>query len=57
MVLTRTMKIIKPCNFMRVPSPHGLSEARRGSAMLKNMHIDTDMPRGRPVGGTGGHRK
>jgi len=52
-VHTQTMKIIKPGNFMRAPSPHGLSEARRGSAGFPNMLTGTDPPRGRPVGGGG----
>jgi len=51
------MKIIKPCNFMWAPSPLGLSEARRGSAVFINMLTGTDPPRGRPVGGEGVHRK
>ena len=42
---------------MRAPSPLGLSEARPGSAVFTNMLIDTDPPRGRPVGGGGVHRK
>ena len=33
---------------MRAPSPLGLSEARRGSAVFTNMLIDTDPPRGHP---------
>jgi len=51
------MKIIKPCNFYEGSPPQGLSEARRGSAVFANMLIDTDPPRGRPVGGGGVHRK
>ncbi len=51
------MKIIKPYDFMRAPSPLGLSEARRGSAVFTSMLIDTDPPRGRPVGGGGVHHK
>jgi hypothetical protein len=47
------MKIIKPYNVMRAPSPLGLSEARRGSAVFTNMLIDTDPLRGRPVGESG----
>ena len=54
MVLTQTMKIIKPCNFIDGSPPQGLSEARRGSAMFTNMLSDTDPPWGRPVGGRGG---
>ena len=42
---------------MRAHSPHGLSEARRGGTVFTNMLIDTDPPRGRPVGGGGVHRK
>jgi len=52
-VRTRTMKINKPCNFMKAPSPHGLSEARRGSAVFTNMLTDTDPPRGAPSGAAG----
>ena len=51
------LKTIKPCNFMRAPSPLGFSEARRGNAVFTNMLIDTDPPQGRPVGGGGVHRK
>jgi hypothetical protein len=51
------LKIIKPRNFYE-GSPHqGLSEARQGNAVFTNMFIDTDPPRGRPVGGGGVHRK
>ncbi len=57
MILTQTMKIIKLCNFMGVPSPPGLSEAWRGGAVFTSMLIDTDPPRGRSVGGGGVHRK
>ena len=51
------MKIIETCNFMRLPPPQGLSEARRGSAVFADMLTDTDPPRGRPVGGGGVHHK
>jgi hypothetical protein len=47
------MKIIKPSNFMRAPSPLDLSKARRDSMVFTNMLIDTDPPRGRPVWGGG----
>jgi len=48
------MKIIKL--FYEDSPPQGLSEARRGSAVFATMLIDTDPPRGRPVGGGGVHR-
>jgi len=48
------MKIMK---FQEDPPPQGLSEARRGCAVFANIFIDTNPPRGRPVGGGGVHRK
>jgi hypothetical protein len=56
-VRTRMMKIIKSGNPMRAPSPPGLSEVRRGSAVFTNMLTGTDPLRGRPVGGSGVHHK
>ena len=37
--------------------PQGLSEAQRGSAVFTHMLTGTDPLRGRPVGGSGVHRK
>jgi hypothetical protein len=54
-VHTHTMKINKP-RHDGFP-PQGISEARRGSAVFTHMLNGTDPLRGRPVGGSGVHRK
>jgi len=54
---SRTMKIIKPYNFMRAPRLR--ASPRHGEAVrcLQLYVLETDPPRGRPVGGGGVHRK
>jgi hypothetical protein len=54
-VHTRTMKIIKPWHD-GFPL-QSLSEVRRGSAVFTTMLTGTDPLWGRPVGGSGVHRK
>ncbi len=49
-VRTQTMKIIKPCNFRRIPRLR--ASPRHGGAVrcFANIPADTDPPRGRPRG-------
>jgi len=51
-----TMKIIKPSYFRRVPRLR--ASPRHGGTVrcFANILTDIDPPRGRPVGGGGGHR-